>query len=87
MVYKHILDINISYTVSSLDAQKLNPENLIHCIKYTVHIPYIYLHNIDCLFDKNIKNRYIISIYYYIISIVYSILLLLYIYIHCTYTF
>jgi hypothetical protein len=31
MVYKHILDINISYTVSSVDAQKLNPENFIDC--------------------------------------------------------
>jgi hypothetical protein len=31
MVYKHIPDINISYTVSSVDAQKLNPENLIDC--------------------------------------------------------
>jgi hypothetical protein len=31
MVYKHISDINISYTISSVDAQKLNPENLIDC--------------------------------------------------------
>jgi hypothetical protein len=31
MVYRHIPDINISYTVSSVDAQKLNPENLIDC--------------------------------------------------------
>ena len=30
MVYKHIPDI--SYTVSSVDAQKLNPENLIDSI-------------------------------------------------------
>jgi hypothetical protein len=31
LYYKHIPDKNISYTVSSVDAQKLNPENLIDC--------------------------------------------------------